>query len=127
MGSFTFDVHGRTSEISTSFNPFIQLEGNHEMALINLETYYSFPNIDVDNNVFRYAEVSDDVEDRNVRWEKIEIPVGAYDIIDMYEIIKLKLKENNHCDDVNDTYPIIFEINFNTSQCIVLISVELIR
>ena len=39
------------------FKPPIQLDikKDYEVALINLETYYSFPNIDRSNNCFSYS------------------------------------------------------------------------
>ena len=44
------------SDYKSSFrlNPTLQLDRDkeYEIALVNLETYYSFPNIDKTNNVF---------------------------------------------------------------------------
>ena len=42
------------SRFKTRFNPTLQLDRvkKYEIALVNLETYYSFPNIDESNNVF---------------------------------------------------------------------------
>ena len=39
------------SEFTTSFNPPIELQKEYELALVNLETYYSFPNVTDKNNV----------------------------------------------------------------------------
>ena len=41
----------------TWFKPRIQLDKrkDYEIALINLETYYSFPNIDRSSNCFNYS------------------------------------------------------------------------
>jgi len=40
------------SDNKTKFNPHIQLKTGkkYEIALVNLETYYSFPNVDDTNN-----------------------------------------------------------------------------
>ena len=48
-------VSDRSTTIRTRFNPLIQLDKtkSYEIALVNLETYYSFPNIDATNNNFR--------------------------------------------------------------------------
>ena len=41
-------VSGKSCTVDTTYNPPIQLnpKNQYEMALVNLETYYSFPNID---------------------------------------------------------------------------------
>jgi len=79
------------------------------MALVNLEMYHSFPNIDSSNNIFRYSpgfvEVGrgdrDDGEDasRQRQWVDIRIPEGSYDVIDIAETIKISMKRNGHGDD----------------------------
>ena len=80
----------------------------YEMALVNLETYYAFANIDSSNNIFRYspafAEVvrgdRDDGEDasRQRQWVDIRIPEGSYDVIDIAGTIKIAMKRNGHGD-----------------------------
>ena len=85
--SLIINVNDKTTDINTNFNPPLELNKNCEMALINLETYYSFPNISNNNNV------AEDVEDKNVNWENIKIPVGSYDIVDIYTLIKLNLRK----------------------------------
>ena len=44
---------------------------------VNLETYYSFPNIDATNNNFRYSP------DNGKTWHNIDIPEGCYEISDI--------------------------------------------
>ena len=45
--SFTFVVSDSSANIQNTFNPPIYLETNrnYELAMVNLETYYSFPKI----------------------------------------------------------------------------------
>jgi len=88
------------------------------MALINLETYYAFPNIDSSNNIFRYSrrfvEVGrgdrDDGEDASQQrpWVDIRIPEGSYDVIDIAETIKIGMKRNGHGD-------VVVKISANTN------------
>ena len=61
---FFFIVSGNNSQILTRFNPLFQLQENktYEMALVNLETYYSIPNIHAGNNTLRYST------DDDTRW-----------------------------------------------------------
>ena len=55
--SFSIAVSDTKTRFKTWFKPPIQLDNNkdYEIALINLETYYSFPNIDRSNNCFSYS------------------------------------------------------------------------
>ena len=50
--SFSIVVSDNQTRFKTWFKPPIQLnkKKDYEIALINLETYYSFPNIDRSNN-----------------------------------------------------------------------------
>ena len=79
--SFQIIVSGNESSFNTGFNPKIELDKVYEIALVNLETYYSFPGIDETNNVFIYST------DNGNSWEKIKIPVGSYEIDDLNNTI----------------------------------------
>ena len=50
-------VSENSTKIKTTFYPPIELDRTrkYEMALVNLKTYYSFPNLSDENNVFRYS------------------------------------------------------------------------
>ena len=54
--SFQITVSDRKSSFNTRLNPTLQLDSDkkYEIALVSLETYYSFPNIEETNNVFVY-------------------------------------------------------------------------
>jgi len=74
---------------------------------VNLETYYSFPNLSVENNVFRYSpdfvEASgrgdEDDSTQQRQWVEVQIPEGSYDFIDIAETIKIVMKRNGHNDE----------------------------
>ena len=55
--SFQIIVSDNILSFKTRFNPPLQLErdNKYEIALVNLETYYSFPNIDDSNYMFIYS------------------------------------------------------------------------
>ena len=55
--SFSFLVSDIKTRFKTWFKPPIQLDKkkDYEIALINLETYYSFSDIDRSNNCFSYS------------------------------------------------------------------------
>ena len=54
--SFQIVVSGNESSFNTMFSPNIELAKDrvYEIALVNLETYYSFPNIDETNNIYSF-------------------------------------------------------------------------
>jgi len=69
------------------------------MALVKLETCYSFPNNNSGNNIFRYSpgfiEVGRGDEDgsQQRQWIEIQIDEGSYDLIDIAENLKLQRNE----------------------------------
>jgi len=73
---------------------------------VNLETYYSFPNLSDENNVFRYSpgftEVGRGDEDDSTRqrqWVEVQISEGSYNLIDIAETIQIAMKRNGHNDE----------------------------
>ena len=74
--SYTFIVSncGNNCQIKTKFNPPLELDPNkqYEMALVNLETYWSFPNVTGENNLFKFSDAKDTYD--------IFIPKGAYEL-----------------------------------------------
>lgn len=90
--SFQIIVSDNKTKFTTQFNPHIQLKKNktYEIALVNLETYYSFPNITTDNNHFSYSP------DAGETWYHILIPEGSYDIEDINKFIQQKMRQNGH-------------------------------
>ena len=88
----------KTSRV-TDFEKSIHVDkyqNQYEIALLNLETYNSTPNIDENNNVFVYS-VSTDLELKH----ELEIPVGSYDITDITNVIQKTMKERGHWDKTN--------------------------
>ena len=81
--SFQITVSGNESKFTTILNPTLQLDRDKEykISLVNLETYYSFPNIDETKNVFIYSP------DNGNSWVKIKIPEGSYEIDDFNNTI----------------------------------------
>ena len=66
--SFQIIVSGNESKFTTRLNPTLELDRDkeYEIALVNLETYYAFPNMDETNNVFVYSP------DNGNSWVKIK-------------------------------------------------------
>lgn len=89
---FSFIVSDNQSRILTRFNPPLHLkEGrSYEMALVNLETYYSIPNIHAGNNSFRYSP------DDGASWFPIALSTGSYGIEDINDELQRQLRLNKH-------------------------------
>lgn len=85
--SHTFVVSNldNNCHIKTKFNPTLELDKNkeYEMALVNLETYWSFPNITEKNNLLRYSNGSE--------WTEIKIPKGAYELKQINDVVQYQL------------------------------------
>ena len=89
---FSFIVSGKGGRITTRFKQPIRLNPakSYEMALVNLETYYSFPNIHERNNIFTYSP------DDGAHWYTITLKVGSYDIVDINREIQRQMRVNGH-------------------------------
>ena len=116
--SFQVIVSGYQSSFNTLFNPKIELDRNkvYEIALVNLETYYSFPNIDDSNNIFVYSH------DQGVTWTKIKIPTGSYEIDDLNNTLRFEMEKRGHYDEVNNDSYISKSANSNTLKSILIIA-----
>ena len=108
--SFSVVVSDNKTRFKTWFKPRIQLDKrkDYEIALINLETYYSFPNIDRSNNYFTYSAGAD------TPWVDIIIPEGNYNVDDINEFIQREMRKNDHYDKANDKNNIEISANANT-------------
>ena len=74
--SFTLVVSDNSVNIPTTFNPPLYLQANHdyELAMVNLETYYSFANIREVTNSFKWSA------DDGKTWTILHVPTGCYEL-----------------------------------------------
>ena len=105
------------SNFNTRFNPKLELDRDkvYEIALVNLETYYSFPNIDETNNVFVYSP------DNGNSWVKIKIPEGSYEIDDINKTIQHEMEKRDHYDPINEDYYINIFAKSNTPKSVLIL------
>ena len=82
---------------------------------MNLETYYSFPNIDETNNVFVYSP------DNGNSLVKIKIPEGSYEIDDINNTIQHEMEKRGHHDPINKDYYINISANSNTLKSVFIL------
>lgn len=109
--SITLTLTGRSSVLSVSYFPAIDLQENkYELGLTDFETYNTIPNINSTNNKFYFGEND----------EEIIIPEGSYEVRAIADYLAdqvLRMKQ----DDVNKNYniidpPIILRANENTMK-----------
>lgn len=110
----SIDILDKSSRIETIFEQQLTFdpEKNYEMALINLNTYYSFPNVGPENNKFSYSP------DGGVTWKLIEIPTGSYELEDINTYIQRIMLGNGDYDATNDAYYITISADVNTLRSI---------
>ena len=102
--SFQIILSSNKTNFNTRFNPKLELEREkvYEIALVNLETYYSFPNIDETNNVFVYSP-------------------GSYEIDDINSTIQHEMEKRGHYDEINEDYYINISANSNTLKSVLIL------
>jgi hypothetical protein len=107
--SFQIILSSKLTNFNTKFNPPIHFnkDSSYEIALVNLETYYSYPNIDSSNNSLHF--VKDD------KGFSIKIPIGSYEIDDINRKINEKTKREGYGKIVT------FTPNLNTLKCLMKI------
>jgi len=90
MESLNIILSAKTTDFHTDFaSPLIlDPERSYELALVSLETYYSYPNVNDGNNKFVYSN------DQGHTWEEIRIPEGAYEVSDINEYLKSIIGSN---------------------------------
>ena len=115
--SFQIILSSDKTNSNTRFNPKLELDEKkkYEIALVNLETYYSFPNIDETNNTFVYSP------DNGNSWEKIKIPEGSYEIDDINNAIQHEMEKRTHYDEINEDYYINIAPNTNTLKSVLIL------
>ena len=106
--SFTLVVSDSSANIQTTFNRplYLQANRNYELAMVNLETYYSFANIrEGDNNSFKWSV------DNGKTWTILHVPTGCYELKAINaEIIRILGNSN-----------ITILPNVNTLQCVLTV------
>lgn len=79
--SLTIQLKGHKSVLKAPFFPPLNLDGDYELALTGLAAWNSIPNVTENNNLFYFSD-----------GQVIEIPVGSYEIDDIWNYLRLQLK-----------------------------------
>jgi hypothetical protein len=90
--NFSIIFSSDKTDYTTNFSPMLYLnpKKRFELALVNLETYNSIPNVDGTNNTFVYSS------DNGTTWKTIRIPEGCYEIPQINAAIQRQLEVNGH-------------------------------
>ena len=116
--SFQIILSGNTTRYTTNFDSPLTLNANsnYEVALINLETWYSFPNLDLTNNVLRYSN------DRGTTWHEVRIPEGSYELKDLNDELVQQMRMKRHYNELTNKPYISIAANVNTLRTELTIS-----
>ena len=107
-------VSGKGSRLFTRFKPpmvFEPANSGYEIALCRLETYYSFPNINKENNTIRISF------DSGKNWVDLKIPVGCYNIEGINKALQLLMSERGE-----KKSDVVLAGNRNTFKCVLEIA-----
>ena len=115
--SYYITVSGRSSSLETNFTPPLMFkpECRYEIACCGIETYYSFPNIDEEDNKVQISL------DKGTSWKQLEIPTGCYDIKAINTVLKRLIKKNGGKE---EEVEFCLAPNKNTLQSIIIIIQE---
>ena len=110
--SFQVVLTGVGSRLETQFSPPLSFDPGfkYELALVSLESYYSFPNITEDNNKLKVF--------LNGKWHEIIIPVGCYELTDIATELERQVVEKG-----GRKGSVVLTPNLNTFRCIMTLSV----
>jgi len=116
--NFSVVVSSETTDCTTIFSPAIHLDPQrrYEMALVNLETYNSIPNITVANNTFVYSHNGGSL------WKKITLPEGSYEISQINAAIRRQLEVNGDWNADDKSHYITVGANPSTLRAFIYIS-----
>ena len=107
--SFQIILSGNSTRFTTNFDsPLTLSTAGYEVALVNLETWYSFPNIDSTNNVLRYSN------DNGTTWHEMRIPEGRYELKDLNDEIIQQMRMKRHYNELTNKPYISITANVNT-------------
>jgi hypothetical protein len=107
--SFSLLLSATCTEWSQRLSGFyLDPKKRYEAALVNLETYYSIPNIDSANNSFVYSM------DSGATWKTKTIPEGSYELSAINGEIQRQMKASGDWNSASNEYCITLGGNTST-------------
>ena len=114
-------VSDSKSRMYTRYDPpmeFLASNAGFEMALLRLETFFSFPNIDSSNNCIRISI------DSGKNWLDLKIPIGSYDIDGINEALQRFLPNKGNDTKTKEPH-VVLSGNKYTLKCVLEITKDL--
>ena len=86
--SLSFTLSGNTSILSKDVYPVEKLKDDvsYYIGLVDLEVFNSFPNVDIENNLFYVKKERNEIQE-------IMIPIGCYEVNQLEKFLQSKLGE----------------------------------
>jgi len=106
--NFSSVVTSSGTDWTTHLSPplFLNPKRRYELALVNLETYNSIPNITEANNHFVYSP-------NGTTWKTITLPEGSYELVQINTEIQRQLEANGDWNSSKNTHYITLGANAN--------------
>jgi len=108
--SVTLSLTGKTTILSTNYFPSINLYEDSEIALLCLQTFNSFPNINENNNKFA-IQVVDHNNNNDLMMCYIKLEEGCYEIEDIKHRVKKQIDVYNEIYKTELTFDISVDHN----------------
>ena len=109
--SVTLSLTGNSTILFTNYFPSISLYEDSEIALLCLQTFNSFPNINQDNNKFAIQAVNRDYNNNDRTWCYIKLEEGCYEIKDIKHRVEEQINIYNEKFDTELTFDISVDPN----------------
>ena len=94
-------------------NPINLPDYDCEIALVNLETWYSIANVTSSNNQFKYSTDGGNI------WKLVTIETGAYQVEELNDEIQRLMAENGDWDSTGKVYYITISPNLSTLKSVI--------
>jgi hypothetical protein len=107
--SITLSLTGNETILSSNYFPSLNVYDDSEIALLCLQTFNSFPNINSSNNKFAIQVVDGNDNDGNICF--ITLKTGCYEIKDINRQVMKQVKSFNEENDTNLTFDISVDPN----------------
>jgi hypothetical protein len=106
--SFSLLLSATVTEWSQHLSIYLDPKKRYEVALVNLETYYSIPNIESANNSIVYST------DSGANWKTITILEGSCDLLAINGEIQRQMKASGDWNSASNEYYITLGGNTST-------------
>ncbi|XP_060844909.1 uncharacterized protein LOC132924549 [Rhopalosiphum padi] len=109
--SITLSLTGNETTLSSNYFPSLNVYEDSEIALLCLQTFNSFPNINSSNNKFAIQVIDEYNNNNNENICYIALKTGCYEIVDINRQIKKQINSYNEENGTKITFDISVDHN----------------